>query len=135
MPDTICPECGLRLGHFSPPGFCCQCGFRIDSVAGPAATEAQATPRWKGNWLPLGGAEIVGLFVFFIAKFNEAPFPIPTALGIGAMLVTFLLVVIVRKGVSPAAKLAREEGAVGMGKAVYQRVVKPILYGKKGSAR
>jgi hypothetical protein len=134
MADTSCPQCGLVLGHFEPPGFCCQCGFRIDAAARPAAIQG-AAPSKKRNWLPLGGAEIVGLLVFFLARINDAPFPIPTVLGVGAMLLTFLVVVFVRKGISPAAKLARDEGAVGLGKVVYRRLLEPLLYGKKGGPK
>lgn len=63
---------------------------------------------------------------------SDAPFPVPTVFALAAMALAWLLVVVVRRSVTPAAKLAREEGLVGLGRAIYDSAIKPLLYGKRG---
>lgn len=93
-----------------------------------------ATPQAErsGFRLPLGGIELVGIFVFALLKMNDAPFPAPTVLALAATGVAWLLVAIVRRGVTPAAKLAREQGLVGLARAIYGSAVEPLLYEKRG---
>jgi hypothetical protein len=125
--NIFCPNCGSQLGNFASPAFCDRCGFRI---ALPVLATPQA--RRRGFRLPLGGIELVGIVVFFLSKMNDAPFPVPTVLALAAMGVAWLLVAVVRRGVTPVAKLAREEGLVGLARAIYDSAIKPLIYGKRG---
>jgi hypothetical protein len=133
LTDPLCPQCGARLPRFVAPAYCEHCGLRIEPSQ-PGVHEA-STSFHRRAWLPLGGAEVVGLIVFFIASVNDAPFPIPAVLGAAAIAATLILVGVAKREVSPAAKLAKEEGLVGLGKAFYERVGKPILYGKRGARK
>jgi len=63
---------------------------------------------------------------------NDAPFPLPAVLAEAAMGLAALLVAVVRRGVTPATKLTREEGLIGLSKAIYGSAIQPILYGKRG---
>lgn len=81
----------------------------------------------------MNGYEIVAILVFIAATATGLPFLGKIILVLVAVFACFLLVQIFKKGVSPAATKVREEGLVGLGKAAYEKLLKPVLYGRRGS--
>jgi hypothetical protein len=82
--------------------------------------------------LPLNGWEIVAILAFVFVKavggtFIEAISVVLLVLGVGVL----MLFVWSRAG-RPTARKLQDEGLAGAGKTAYEKLIRPLLYGRKG---
>ncbi len=134
MADLCCPNCGRVLRSFEPPGFCEVCGTPVKTGPPPQSPLAPPTREAKSANSLLYVWDVVALLIGVMVRRAGADF-------IQALLVVVVLVSVPHaiqifwlKAARPAGRRIRDEGIVSVGKAAYERFVKPILYGKQGAS-
>jgi len=126
MSDYSCPRCGRVLKHLQLPGFCEGCGQPLIAPA----TSTRGPRFWRAF---LAVAEFLAFGLALVVRANGAPFLGALVVVVLVNLAAALIYVLWHRALVPTGREIEQRGLVGVSKSFYERVIAPILYGKRRS--
>lgn len=135
MPDMKCPQCGNLLRNFSGRGYCDSCGVALGITSQPSSGVRKFVSG-------LGGATVI----LAVNGYRKSGDPINIVMGLLGLFTAVLgpsvvegmnrMFVRMRGGAIKAGDRVAEGGVVGIAAGAWQgfnsRVIRPILYGRRG---
>ena len=138
MPDISCPRCGGLLPNFVGAGYCNHCGAGL-SVPAPHL-------RQDGTWADRILFVVRCLLLAGLAAIQreygwDSALLALLAVLVGAIVLGLVLSEAVaalkaaRPAISTAATVTLDEGLVGVARRAYNRVLRPLLFGRKSTPK
>jgi hypothetical protein len=126
--NVRCPKCAEFLPNFPAEGYCQKCGrhIRVPVPADSSAPSDSEPSRWWGLL-----ALVIGHAVYKATDNFLLAFEVVVAGILLLELLRFLARYTWRQAAKASRKLA-DEGLYGVAKTVNEKIVTPVLYGRKG---